>query len=73
MIAANAYSHRAIWRIAGPMIVSSISVPLLGLVDTGVMGHLDDAYYLGAVAAGATIFSVVFMGMNFQKINYIVL
>ena len=69
MIAANAYSHRAIWRIAGPMIVSSISVPLLGLVDTGVMGHLDDAYYLGAVAAGATIFSVVFMGMNFLRMG----
>jgi MATE family multidrug resistance protein len=69
MMVANAYSHRAVWRIAAPMIVSSISIPTLGLVDTGVMGHLDGSYYLGAVAAGATIFSVVFMGLNFLRMG----
>ena len=69
IISADAYSHRAIWRIAAPMIVSSISVPILGLVDTGVMGHLDESYYLGAVAAGATIFSVLFMGLNFLRMG----
>jgi MATE family multidrug resistance protein len=69
MIAADAYSHRAIRRIAVPMIVSSISIPILGLVDTGVMGHLDESYYLGAVAAGASIFSVLFMGLNFLRMG----
>ncbi len=63
------YSHKAIRRIALPMILSSISAPLLGMVDTAVMGHLDDAVYLAAVAAGATIFSVLFLGFNFLRMG----
>jgi len=63
------YSHSAVWRIAAPMIVSSVTVPLLGLVDTAVMGHLDDPAFLGAVAAGATIFTVLFMGLNFLRMG----
>jgi MATE family multidrug resistance protein len=65
----DAYSHSAVWRIAAPMIISSVTVPLLGMVDTAVMGHLSDPYYLGAVAAGASIFSVLFMGMNFLRMG----
>ena len=34
-------ADRDIWRIAAPMILSNITVPLLGMVDTCVMGHLD--------------------------------
>ena len=44
-------------------------MPLLGFVDTAVMGHLGDAYWMGAVAAGATIFTVLFMGMNFLRMG----
>ncbi|MFQ5633737.1 MAG: MATE family efflux transporter [Gammaproteobacteria bacterium] len=65
----EAYSHRAVWSIAAPMILSGITVPLLGLVDTAVMGHLDDPVFLGAVGAGATIFSVLFMGLNFLRMG----
>lgn len=65
----EAYSHSAVWRIAAPMIISSVTVPLLGMVDTAVMGHLPESYYLGAVAAGATIFSVLFMGLNFLRMG----
>ena len=39
------------------------------MVDTAVMGHLDNAFYLGAVASGATIFSVLFMGLNFLRMG----
>jgi multidrug resistance protein, MATE family len=63
------YSHRAILNIATPMMLSGISVPLLGFVDTAVMGHLGEAYWLGAVAAGSTIFTVLFMGMNFIRMG----
>ncbi len=63
------YSHKAVWRIALPMIISSVTAPLLGMVDTAVMGHLDDPVYLGAVAAGATLFSVLFMGFNFLRMG----
>ncbi len=58
-----------IWRIAAPMILSNVSVPLLGMVDTGVTGHLDSPAYLGAVAIGATIFGFLFTGMNFLRMG----
>lgn len=60
---------RDMWRIAAPMILSNISVPLLGMVDTGVTGHLDSSAYLGAVAIGATIFTVLYIGMNFLRMG----
>lgn len=63
------YSHQGVWRIAAPMILSNISLPLLGLVDTAVMGHLESAVYLGAVAIGATIFSFIFTGLNFLRMG----
>jgi MATE family multidrug resistance protein len=62
-------TNKDVWRIAAPMILSNISVPLLGMVDTGVTGHLDDPAYLGAVAIGSTIFSFLFMGVNFLRMG----
>jgi len=62
-------TNRDMWRIAAPMILSNISVPLLGMVDTGVMGHLDSSSYLGAVAIGGTIFTFIYMGMNFLRMG----
>lgn len=62
-------TDKDMWRIAAPMILSNISVPLLGMVDTGVTGHLDDPAYLGAVAIGATIFTFIYMGMNFLRMG----
>ena len=61
--------HRRIWRLAMPMIISNISVPLLGAVDTAVMGHLPDPAYLGAVAIGALIFSYVYWGFGFLRMS----
>ncbi|MGI9344170.1 MAG: MATE family efflux transporter [Gammaproteobacteria bacterium] len=63
------YSNAAVWKIAAPMILSSVTVPLLGMVDTAVMGHLDEPVFLGGVAAGATIFAVLFMGLNFLRMG----
>ena len=51
------------------MIVSNVSVPLLGMVDTGVTGHLESPVYLGAVAIGATVFGFLYMGMNFLRMG----
>ena len=62
-------TNRQMWRIAAPMILSNISVPLLGMVDTGVVGHLDSSSYLGAVAIGGTIFTFIYMGMNFLRMG----
>ncbi len=63
------FAHRAVWRIALPMIISNLSVPLLGMVDTAVMGHLPSPHYLGAVAIGSVIFSFLFMGLNFVRLS----
>ena len=60
---------RDVWRIGGPMILSAISVPLLGMVDTGVTGHLESPVYLGAVAIGGTIFGFLYNGMNFLRMG----
>jgi len=60
---------RDVWRIAAPMILSNVSVPLLGIVDTGVVGHLESADYLGAVAIGGTIFGFLYTGMNFLRMG----
>jgi len=51
------------------MILSNISVPLLGMVDTGVTGHLDDAVYLAGVAVGSAIFGFLYTGVNFLRMG----
>jgi len=60
---------REVWRIAAPMILSNISAPLLGIVDTGVTGHLDSPTYLGAVAIGSTIMGFLYNGVNFLRMG----
>ncbi len=62
-------TNRDMWRIAAPMILSNISVPMLGMVDTGVTGHLESSTYLGAVAIGGTIFTFLYFGMNFLRMG----
>ncbi len=62
-------SDRALWRLALPMIFSNITVPLLGLVDTAVVGHLDSPVYLGGVAIGATATSFLFMLLLFLRMS----
>ncbi len=57
------------WRLAGPIILSNISVPLIGVVDTAVVGHLPGAHYIGAVAIGATVFSFVYWGFGFLRMG----
>lgn len=68
-IAPGQSMHRDVWRIAGPLILSNLSVPLLGMVDTAVMGHLDQPQYLAAVAVGATLFDFLYLGLNFLRMG----
>jgi MATE family multidrug resistance protein len=49
------------------MILSNITVPLLGLVDTAVVGHLSEPYYLGGVAIGSTIVTFMFWMAGFLR------
>lgn len=61
--------HRRVWHIAGPIIISNISVPMLGAVDTAVMGHLPDPKYLGGVAVGAMVFTFIYWGFGFLRMG----
>lgn len=65
----NTNWNRKTWQLAGPIIISNISVPMLGAVDTAVVGHLPGAHYLGAVAVGALIFSIVYASLNFLRMG----
>ena len=58
-----------IWQIAWPAIISNISIPLLGLVDTAILGHLESTVYLGAVAIGASILSFLYWGFGFLRMG----
>ena len=62
-------SHRRVWRLAGPIILSNISVPLVGAVDTAVVGHLPGPEAIGAVALGALIFSFLYWGFGFLRMG----
>ncbi|MFE8073296.1 MATE family efflux transporter [Marinobacteraceae bacterium S3BR75-40.1] len=60
---------RRLWSLAWPLMLTNITVPLLGLVDTAVLGHLDDARFLGAVAIGANLFSVLYWTFGFMRMG----
>jgi len=62
-------THRSIWALAGPIIISNLSIPLVGAVDTAVVGHLPEPQSIGAVALGALIFSFLFWGFGFLKMG----
>ncbi|MFG6654620.1 MATE family efflux transporter DinF [Scandinavium sp. M-37] len=62
-------ADKALWRLALPMIFSNITVPLLGLVDTAVIGHLDSPVYLGGVAVGSMATSFLFMLLLFLRMS----
>ena len=69
MIAGSAEHHRAVWRLTVPIFLSNISVPLLGAVDTAVVGHLPEPHHLGAVALGAMVFNFIYWGFGFLRMG----
>ena len=64
----NTY-NREILKIAIPSIVSNITVPLLGLVDTTIVGHLGAASYIGAIAVGGMLFNLIYWIFGFLRMG----
>lgn len=58
-----------ILHIALPAIISNITVPLLGMVDMAIVGHIGDATYLGAIAVGSMLFNVVYWLFGFLRMG----
>ena len=61
--------NRRILNIALPAIVSNITVPLLGLVDVAIVGHLGSAAYIGAIAVGGMVFNVMYWLFSFLRMG----
>lgn len=59
--------RRQVWGIAVPVMLANLTIPLVGLVDTAVMGHFDQSYYIGAVAMGSFMFSLMTIAFGFQR------
>ena len=58
-----------ILRLALPSVVTNITVPLLGLVDTAVVGHMGASEHIAAVAIGTTIFSMTYWLFGFLRMG----
>ena len=65
----NQAMHKQVLLLAIPMVLSNITVPLLGLVDAAVIGHLEHSWYLGGVALGGTMISVTFWLLGFLRMS----
>lgn len=61
--------NKEILRLAIPAIVSNITIPLLGLCDTAISGHLGSASYIGAVSVGTTMLNVIFWLFGFLRMG----
>ena len=60
---------RQILHIALPSIVSNITVPLLGLIDVAITGHLGSAAYIGAIAVGGMLFNIIYWMFAFLRMG----
>lgn len=61
--------NREILRLAIPNIVSNITVPLLGMVDIFIAGHLDSQEYIGAMAVANIIFNFIYWNFSFLRMG----
>ena len=62
-------NHAAIWQKAWPIILANAAVPMLGLVDTAVIGNFGSLAQLGAIAFGAMIFSFIYWSFGFLRMG----
>ena len=63
------WRDKQILTIALPSIVSNITVPLLGLVDVAITGHLGSAAYIGAIAVGGMLFNIIYWMFAFLRMG----
>ncbi|MGR3757232.1 MAG: MATE family efflux transporter [Tranquillimonas sp.] len=67
--AARPLTHRRVLAIAGPIVLSNTTVPILGAVDTGVVGQLGTAAPIGAVGIGAIILTAIYWIFGFLRMG----
>ena len=62
-------SYRHIWQLSWPVMLSNISLPLVGAVDVAMMGHLNDPAYIGGVGLGMLVFNLLYFGFGFLRMG----
>lgn len=62
-------THRRVLKIAVPIVISNVTVPLLGAVDTGVVGQMGEAAPIGAVGIGAVVLSALYWVFGFLRMG----
>ena len=65
----RAHWHRRVWKIALPIMLSNLTLPIVGAVDTAMAGHLPGPEYLGGVGVAVLIFSLTFFTFNFLRLS----
>jgi len=61
--------NKKILNLAVPNIISNMTIPLVGMVDLAVLGHLESEVYIGAIAVGGLIFNVLYWGFGFLRMG----
>ena len=61
--------NKEILRLAVPSILANITIPLVGLVDTAIVGHLGDAAVIGGIAIGTMLFDLLYWNFGFLRIG----
>ena len=61
--------NKQILKLAIPNIISNLSVPLLGVVDTALVGHMTGLSHLGAIAIGGMIFNFIYWSFGFLRMG----
>ena len=69
MDSSRSITHRRVLAISLPIVLSNISIPILGAIDTGVIGQLGDAIAIGAVGIGAIILGAVYWLFGFLRMG----
>ena len=62
-------NRKKIWSLSWPLIIANFTIPLVGLTDTIIMGHMPDSVYIAAIAIGGIIFNFMYAGLNFLRMG----
>lgn len=62
-------TNRDILRLAVPSILANITIPLVGLVDTAIIGHISDAAAIGGIAIGTMLFDLLYWNFGFLRVG----
>jgi multidrug resistance protein, MATE family len=62
-------NRKKVWSLSWPLIIANFTIPLVGLIDTIIMGHMPDSLYLAAIAIGGIVFNFMYAGLNFLRMG----